>query len=197
LSSKSENTTITDERMSKLFIFSLKDMIKYLLCFEDIEETQYYEVISSSLTSDLNSFSREQIYKLPDYKILIDWVTRFISRLLYISKLLAFALLGPKKISKYQIKTAKGISGPWARLDLPMEERVFDFGDEIDQRTKGKQKQERYRQGLENYNNDGRVGEGYMWREMRNEPFKWTDRSTEDPYPGRNLLRRVAKKINK
>jgi len=179
-----------DERMVNLFLFSLKDMVKYLLCFEDAEQSQYYKVISQSLNRDINSFNKSQIYSIPDYKISIDWVSRVISRLLYVAKLLAFASTGPKRVSKYEIKTARGISGPWAHLDLPMEERVFPFGDEIQQREKGKLHQRRYRQGLENYNNDGRVGEGHYWRELRNEPYSWMDRAFDDPYPSRNLLSR-------
>ena len=181
---------ILDERMVNLFLFSLKDMVKYLLCFENAEKSKYYYAVSSALSRDVKSFSKQQIYMLPDYKISIDWVSRLISRMLYISKLLAFVSMGPKRISKYEIKTARGISGPWAHLDLPMEERVFPFGDELDAREQAKQKQRRYTKGLANYNNDGRVGEGHYWRELRNEPFSWFDRNFEDPYPSRNLLSR-------
>ena len=188
LAEKNYSTELLDERMVKLFLFSLKDMVKYLLCFENSEQSKYYEVISSSLNRDINSFGKTQVYEIPDYKITIDWISRVISKLLYVSNLLAFASMGPKRVAKYDIKTAKGISGPWAHLDLPLEERKFPFGDEIQQRERGKQKQRRYQQGLANYNNDGRVGEGFMWRELRNEPFSWFDRDTEDPYPSRSML---------
>lgn len=190
LSQQDYATEILDERMVNLFLFSLKDMVKFLLCFEGAEKSKYYYVVSNSLTRDINSYDRQQVYKIPDYKISIDWVSRTISKLLYIANLLAFASMGPKRIAKYDIKTARGISGPFAHLDLPMEERVFPFGDELHQREKGKQKQRRYTQGLSNYNNDGRVGEGFYWRELRNEPFSWFDRETEDPYPHRSLLNR-------
>ncbi len=181
---------IIDDKMINLFVFSLKDMIKFLLCFEDCEKSIYYKIISNSLTRDINTFSKYQIYKLSDYKISIDWVSRLISKLLYITKLLGLASMGKKRVSKHEIKIARGISGPWAHLDLPMEERVFPFGQELQQREKSRQKQRRYRQGLENYNNDGRVGEGFYWRELRNEPFAWADRNFDDPYPSRNLLSR-------
>lgn len=190
ISEQDEKEEILDERMTKLFLFSLKDMIKFLLCFDNAEKSKYYSVVSLALNRDLNSFSRRQIYKLPDYKISIDWISRTVSRLLYVSKLLAFASMGPKHISRYDVKTAKGISGPWAHLDLPLEERMFPFGDEVQQREKGKQKQRRYQQGLTNYNNDGRVGEGFYWRELKNEPFSWFDREYEDPYSHRSLLNR-------
>jgi len=190
LSQQDNSVEILDEKMMNLFLFSLKDMIKYLLCFENSEQSKYYKVVSSSLKKDINNFSRSQVYSLPDYKISIDWISRVISKLLYVSKLLAFASMGPKRVAKYDIKTAKGISGPWAHLDLPIEERMFPFGDEIQQREKGKLHQRRYQQGLYNYNNDGRCGEGHYWRELRNEPFSWFDRGFEDPYPSRSILSR-------
>ncbi len=188
LSDYDYNNYIIDERMIKLFIFSLKDMLKYLLCFDECEKTEYYKVVYSSLSRDINSFSKAQIYGIPNLKIAIDWVSRNISILYYVSKLLKFASDGPKRVSQYNFKAAAGIAGPWSRLDLPMEERKMPFGTEVQEREKAKQKQRRYNQGLQNYNNDGRVGEGYYYRELRNEPFSWKDRGSEDPYPSRSYL---------
>ena len=188
LSTQKPSVDILDEKMVNLFLFSLKDMVKYLLCFENSEKSKYYKVLASSLNMDINNFDKDQVYLIPDYKMSIDWVTRVISRLLYVANLLAFASMGPKRVAKHDVKTAKGISGPWSHLDLPLEERMFPFGDEVQQREKGKQKQNRYTKGLSNYNNDGRVGEGHYWRELRNEPFSWFDRGSEDPYPSRSML---------
>ena len=188
---------IIDSRITKLFIFSLKDFTKFLQCFEGGDKTSYHRIVSESLTRDIKTFSKNQIYSIPDYKIAVDWVSRNISRLLYICNLLSFASMGRKKVSSYDnvlsasninIKTAVGIAGPWSRLDLPMEERKFPFGFGLRSREKGKQEQKRYTDGLMNYNNDGRVGEGFYWRELRNEPFDWLDRNEEDPYPSRKML---------
>lgn len=172
---------IIDNDMISLFIFSLKDFIKYLLCFDDAEKSKYYTLVSQALSKDINTFSKHQIYSIPDYKISIDWISRNISRLLYIANLLSLASMGQKRVSK--LKLAAGIAGPWSRLNLPMEERKFPFGFGLRSREKGKQKQNRYMKGLSNYNNDGRVGEGHYWRELRNEPYDWMDRKFEDPYP--------------
>ena len=188
LQKREENNEIIDDKMISLFIFSLKDFERYLQCFDGIEITKYYNAISSSLTRDYKTFSKSQIYSIPDYKIAIDWITRNISRLLYICNLLSFASMGRKRVCQCEIKTARGIAGPWSRLDLPLEERVFPFGFGLQSREKGKQKQRRYRKGLENYNGDFRVGEGHYWRELRNEPFSWADRGSEDPYPSRSIL---------
>lgn len=177
-----------DDKMIKLFIFSLKDLSKFLLCFEELDGSKFEVAVTDALNKDIKYFSKDQVYESSNYKITIDWVHRLISRLYYIKKLLIFASCGKRKISEYDIKTARGISGPWAHLDLPMQERVFPFGGELGERNRDKRRQRRYRQGLENYNNGGSVGEGHYWRELRNEPFSWYDRATEDPYPHRSLL---------
>ena len=179
-----------DEKMVDLFIFSLKDLSKFLLCFDECDESVFQLYVDEALNKDINLFNKEQIYKLPDYKITIDWVFRTINRLLYIKKLLYFATIGGKKISEYDVKTAAGVAGPWSRLDIPLEERVFPFGKEIENRTKAKQKQRRYRKGLENYNAGDFVSSGHYWRELRNEPFSWSDRNFDDPYPSRSYLSR-------
>jgi len=188
LQDQNPSSNIIDDNMTKLFIFSLKDMTKYLLCFDGAERSKYYMSVSQSLSRDIKSFNKSQVYSIPDYKISIDWISRNISRLLYICNLLSFASMGKKRVSQYDLKMAGGIAGPWSRLNLPMEERKFPFGFGLRSREKGKQKQRRYRKGLENYNNDGRVGEGHYWRELRNEPFDWMDRDFEDPYPSRSML---------
>jgi len=180
-------TEIIDGDMTNLFIFSLKDLTKYLLCFDDGEKSKYYVLVSQALSKDVKMFSKDQIYNIPDYKISIDWVSRNISRLLYICNLLSFASMGRNRVCKHDLTTAEGVAGPWSRLNLPMEERKFPFGFGLRSREKGKQKQRRYRKGLENYNNDGRVGEGFYWRELRNEPYDWMNRSFEDPYPSRKM----------
>ncbi|KKK64733.1 hypothetical protein LCGC14_2981220, partial [marine sediment metagenome] len=82
---KTNKSLICDEKMINLFIFSLKDLSKFLICF-DLDQSDFNKQINSALNRDINSFSREQILKLPDYKISIDWVHRNIHRLMYICR---------------------------------------------------------------------------------------------------------------
>jgi hypothetical protein len=178
-----------DSKMKNIFIHTLKDMSKFLLMFDELQGSVISQKIEQSLSRDINSFSSEQLSEVVDYKISIDWIDRTIQRLLYICNLLGFSTLGIKKVSQYDIKMAKGISGPWANLDLPTLERVYPFEqEESDGRIKDKEKQRRYTKGREAYNNDGRCGEGHYWRELRNEPYSWFDNDNESPYPHRNLL---------
>jgi len=123
----------------------------------------------------------------------LDWIYRRNSILTYIIHLLKFSKAGEEAVCKYVVKTARGVQGPWGNLDLPMLERQFKW-DDVAEETRGRdrdiKRQHRYRMGLENYNNDGRTGEGFYWREIRNEPFSWYDRDSEDPYPSRHTLSR-------
>ena len=183
------NNSMIDERMTKLFVYSLKDLSKFLMCFDEMGDSKYSVAIASALNRDIKSFSKDQIYKFPDYKISIDYVHRLICRMQYVIKLLKFSSLGQKVVNQKEIKLARGISGPWANLDLPMEERVFDFGDEeMGGRVKDKQKQRRNMKSLRNRHNNDFVGEGHNWREVRNEPYSWSNRKDESPYQTMKLF---------
>lgn len=182
----SEKEIINDE-IKKLFVHSLKDLSSFLLCFEECDNSLYSSAINSALSKDISLFSKEQMNKIIDYKISVDWLYRVICRLRYIVNLLRFSLCGADNVNQNE-KFAISVAGPWSNTDLPMKERVFPYGRETDDRRIQKQKQRRYWMGFENYNNDGRVGEGRYWRELRNEPFSWYDRKNEDPYPSRYSL---------
>lgn len=188
-----------DELSLKLFIHSLKDLYDFVLfvCgnfFFDNEKLQTVlpQVVKDALNKDYTQFSKETILNLLDNKIILDWIFRQLSLLAYIKSLLQFAKFGPTRLSKITVKTARGISGPWANLDLPMLERKYpwhDIVEEIRGRERDKKRQRRYRKGFNYYNDPyGHAGEGHYWREMRNEPFSWSQRTTESPYPSRNLL---------
>ena len=180
-----------DSNLKRLFIFSLKDLYKLLSIFEEIKNSSLEKGIENALNKDINYYDKSQIEKLSDYKISIDWIFRTISRYQYIINLLKFASIGRKQILTYNIKLARGVSGPWSNLDLPMEERVYSYESEdmrgLRGRSRDKRYQRRYQKGLDNYAGPN-VGEGHYWRELRNEPFSWYNRSSDSPYPGRNAL---------
>ena len=194
----SQNSSLVEKR---LFINSLKDLAKFasflnanfIFDDEDLQKT-FQRSIKSFMKQDCNHVPREVILSVPDYKINLDWIFRTNSILSYLIHLLSYARLGPDKVghSKTMIKTARGVSGPWANLDLPLLERRFNWSDiaeEMAGRQRDKRNQTRYMKGFEYYNDPwGRVGEGHYWREIRNEPYKWSDRADESPYPHRSIL---------
>lgn len=188
-----------DYKNINLFIESMKDLFKfgmflsenYDCYYRSIAKSGILNLIRSSLNKDYKQFSKNIILSIPDYKISLDFIYRRNSIFTYIIKLLKFIQTGKDNVCKHLIKTAKGIQGPWGNLDLPMLERKFpwdDIEEEIRGRDRDIKRQNRYRMGLENYNNDGRVGEGFYWREIRNEPFSWYNRGTDSPYPSRSTL---------
>lgn len=188
-----------DLRLLNLFSESLKDLRLFAQtcssCSPEFKnflyENRIFKAIKMASLVDIQKFSPETISTLPDYEIAIIWTFRKNCSLDYISNLLLFSMKGQEYVCSKLVKTARGISGPWSNLDLPMQERTFSWSDieeEVTGREKDKERQRRYRQGFENYNNDGRVGEGYYWRELRNEPFSWYNRGTDSPYPSRSTL---------
>ena len=188
-----------DELSLKLFIHSIKDLYDFIqfVCenfsFENEELRKILpQYVKEALNKDYTQFPKEIILTLPDNKIILDWIFREMSLLAYIQTLLRFAKFGPTKLSQMQVKTARGVSGPWANLDLPMLERKYPWHDIVEElmgRDRDKKRQRRYKKGFDYYNDPyGRAGEGHYWRELRNEPFSWSQRSSESPYPSRNLL---------
>ena len=93
-------------------------------------------------------------------------------------------------ISQNTQKTASGNQGPWSNLDLPMQERTFlwsDIDEETTERQSLKQNQRRYKMGLEdNAPSESKVG--FYWRELRNEPYLFSNSNEDSPYPYRTEL---------
>ena len=180
-----------DLQSRKLFVNSLKSLARWLDCFDYQGVKNYKHVIDYAMNRDSLTYSQYQIYHLPDYQLSIDWIHRLITRLIYIRKLIAFASRGKSYVNSHKIVEARGVGGPWSKLDLPMRERVWEWweeGENFRKRDEEIRKQRRYKKGLENYNNGGSVGEGHYWREIRNEPYSWYSSDSESPYPHRNTL---------
>lgn len=168
-----------DEIRVKLFISSLK---KFCELFNLISGKRIHDIY---LSRDISEYSKEVIENLPDFLASLDLLYRSCSIKRYKIKLLRCIRAGENKTNKIKVKTAAGVNAPWGRLDLPLLERAFPYSD-IEEEMQGKRddikRQHRYQKGFEAYNNDGRVGEGHYWREMRNEPFLYSDRFEDSPY---------------
>ncbi len=182
------NKYIIDDSLYNIFLFSIKNLKSIILQnkrFECYKSALSY--LDRILCTDAVYFSSGFMKKIIEYKISIEWLLHLEKKNLYIMSLLYdFYSIKPKNI---QSAGGKGVHGPFANLDLPMQERVFDWS-ELDEQFRGDSKvrrhQRRYWMGLENYH-DERVGEGFFWRELRNEPYLW-GKEGENPYPHRNLL---------
>jgi len=91
-----------------------------------------------------------------------------------------------KLISAYSslTKTAQ-ISGPWANLDLPLKERVWQWDEEesnLMEREKARKNQLRYNP---EYNIQGFY---FVWQDRNRDPYLFEKRREESPYPQRERL---------
>jgi len=143
--------------------------------------------------SDLENISEsiKQIFSIDASEVHPDLIRRFNDSYLsvrLIHKLIMTELYKIKLIRHYMrhTKTA-GISGPWANLDLPMAERVWDWSEDeeyFQQRAKARKEQTRYNPEMD------RSGFFYNWVDLSRDPYTFTlERSRSDsPYKSRNLI---------
>lgn len=189
---KKLDLSAVDQINQKIFIYSLINLYKLhdLILddsphiHEDLIKNNVKVKIRHSLNSDITEFNSNIIKSIPDYKIALDWIYRRNCNILYLVNLLETVNYGRDRVNT--VKLARGVAGPWSRLDLPMLERVYpwkDIAEEVEGRETSKETQQRYRKGLEEYNDSNHVGEGFYWRELRNEPYLWSNRFTSSPYP--------------
>ncbi len=77
------------------------------------------------------------------------------------------------------------ISGPWANLDLPMKERVWEYGEDeeyFDTREKSRKEQTRYNPET------NKMGYYYVWQDLTRDPYLFEDMKTDSPYKSRHLI---------
>lgn len=177
---------IYDRKLTLVFINAVKDIYKlanfmYLNTdnYNFIKKHNIMQKLKFALNRDYTNYNKSTMLYVINSKSILDWIFRKNQKNIFLTRLL-------KYISTSNInKEARGIQGPWGNLDLPMEERVFEWSDVAEEtrgRTRDKMKQYRYRLGLEDYNKTGKVGEGFYWREYRMEPYSWENRFDSSPY---------------
>ncbi len=174
--------------LNNLFVYSINSLYTDSLKHEFLKTENISDSLFEFLQKDILCYSEQIMERVIEYKISIDWVEHLIRSNLYV-----IALLNKYKLHiKNNVVTARGVSGPWSNLDLPMEERVFkwdDIAEETAGRERDKKRQSRYTMGLENYGDgDFSPNEGFFWRELRNEPYLFEDSDEESSYPHRNQL---------
>ncbi len=91
-------------------------------------------------------------------------------------------------IDRYLVMTKQAqISGPWANLDLPIQERKWEWDDQEEEyftdRKKSRQEQTRY-----NPENATSSGFYYVWNDLTRDPYLFTDKADESPYKSRTIL---------
>ena len=99
-----------------------------------------------------------------------------------------------KLLKKYaQLHKVAQISGPWANLDLPMKERVWEFDSEeeeyFDTREKQRKEQVRYNpEYLGAGSSATQQGFFYIWQDRNRDPYLFQNRESDSPYKSRLLM---------
>lgn len=170
-----------------MFVPALQSLYALASSFDRLRTNGVTDALKAALNEDSDSFSRLVMSKVVEFRLAIEWVHHLVRRDMYLCALIdAYK----RSLLKPRIE-ASGVAGPWSNLDLPMQERVFEWKDieeEVAGREGDKRNQNRYQMGLENYGTgDFSPNEGFYWRELRNEPYSFDDEDS-NPYPHRDTL---------
>ncbi len=159
-----------------LFLSAVKN--SYRLCdqFTDLDEHQ--KVIRLLLDSDILTADDHLIRHFNQEYISVRCLHRLIMDDLYRKRIIHRFMTFTKQAQ---------ISGPWANLDLPIQERVWEWDGAEEEyfgnRTKSRQNQVRY-----NPEDATTSGFYYVWNDLTRDPYLFTDMKTDSPYKSRNTL---------
>ena len=91
-----------------------------------------------------------------------------------------------QRYAKLSKQASNHVSGPWANLDLPMKERVWEWedGEEeyFDNREKARKEQIRYNP---EYNE---LGFYFVWQDLTRDPYRFEDMKKDSPYKSRHQI---------
>jgi hypothetical protein len=155
-----------------------------------IKISDHIERVSSMCADRMSATTAEQAAVILSKIDIYEHNIKRIGYIKYLVKLMHANSGMLEKVAFTGIDMNSSIQGPYSNLDLPMQERVFEWKD-IDEETYArqdmKQKQPRYTAGRENQKpSDSQVG--YYLRELRNEPYSFPYGEDEANYPYRKLL---------
>lgn len=156
----------------------------------DKKISDHIESLSSICADRMSATTAEQSVVILSRIDIYEHNIKRIGYIKYLVKTLHTSSGVLEKVAFNGIDINSSIQGPYSNLDLPMQERVFEWKD-IDEETYArqdmKQKQPRYTSGRENQKpSDTQVG--YYLRELRNEPYAFPYGEDEANYPYRKVL---------
>lgn len=159
-----------------LFLSNVKKSYLLSSIFTDLEEVN--KSIQGLFNIDVANVSDHLIstYNLTYLKVKL--IHRLVMREMYRLKLISHV--------KTMQKSAQSVSGPWANLDLPMKERVWEWDDGEEEyfslRQKARREQVRYNP---EYTKDGFF---YVWQDLTRDPYKFEGQNSDSPYKSRHML---------
>jgi hypothetical protein len=158
-----------------LFLHSVKHAYALSLQFTDLRHVS--RSLRSIFNSDISNIDGELIHKFNQTYLRIRLSHYLLLREMYRLKVI--------KCYMRNTKVAQ-ISGPWANLDLPMKERVWEWDDEEEEyfhtRDQAKKEQVRYNPETDKY------GFYFIWQDLTRDPYRFEDMEEDSPYKSRHLL---------
>ncbi len=147
----------------------------------------------SSIFTDLQPVTKT-IYQILDTDIassddrLIQYFNDDYLRIQCLHRLMMVELYRKHLVQKFMTVTKQAqISGPWANLDLPMEERMWEW-DEGEEEYFANRKKSRREQVRYNPENQTKSGFYYVWQDHTRDPYRFEDMKEDSPYKSRTLL---------
>lgn len=147
-------------------------------------------LLSSNFT-DLKSVS-DAIYELLDIdaaEVHPDLISKFNKKYLEIRllhRLIMNEIYRVQLLRQFSKITKQAqISGPWANLDLPIKERVWEWSEDeeyFDDRQRARRNQIRYNP---EYNQEGFY---FVWQDYNRDPYSFEDFKKDSPYKSRQQL---------
>ncbi len=159
-----------------LFLSAVKKTFELSSIFTDLKPIS--KIIRQLLDTDIASSDDHLIRYFNDDHLKIQCLHRLVMIELYRKHLIRHYM---------NITKLAQISGPWANLDLPMEERKWEWDEAEDEyfanRQKSRREQIRY-----NPENQTKTGFYYVWQDLNLDPYRFEDRKEDSPYKSRHLL---------
>lgn len=168
-----------------LFLNNVKKSFSLSSQFDDLGTVS--SAIKQLLDIDINSVHNNLIVQFNQTFLSVKLLHRLIMIELYRLKVIRqCGKMG--KVSGVGVEKVGSVSGPWANLDLPTQERVWPWDQAEEEyfsnRQKSRREQVRYNpEEAENTN-----GVFFVWVDQNRSPYRWTDRQIESPYKSRLLV---------
>lgn len=182
-----EDSGILTFEGSKLLVHCLSSLYKKVNAYHVLNRIHVSSVIMDSLYSNTDKFSDKTAEDISYISIKIENTERRIRNGAFVAAALRYIHDGITKTAQI---SGGSVQGAYSNLDLPMAERWYmwqDIDEELDDRRSSIRSQRRYQMGLEDTDPLG-VKEGFYWRELRNEPYKFDVLYPDSPYPYRSAL---------
>lgn len=157
-----------------LFLNSVKKSFLLSRVFSDLRE----------ITNQLRSLFNIDIAEV--HENLIHRFNSLYLRIRLIHYLIMSELYRLNVMHKWSRTTKQAqVSGPWANLDLPMQERLWEWDEDeeyFENREKARREQVRYNPET------NMQGFFYVWQDLSRDPYLFTDMKKDSPYKSRMYL---------